>query len=137
METHFDLSDTAFEQMFESCKLDPTVFSHEAHLRLAWIHIMKYGLEQAEENIQVQLKNFVKFVGATDKYHETLTIVAVRVVHHFIQQSKANNFKDFIAEFPQLKSEFKRLINSHYSINIFSSQQAKTEFIKPDLISFD
>jgi len=136
MEAHFNLSDTEFEKLFETCKLDPTIFSHEAHLRLAWIHILKYGLEQAEENIQVQLKNFVNFVGATDKYNKTLTIVSVKIVNHFIHQFKPNNFIDFIAEFPQLKTDFKSLINGHYSINIFNSQKAKTEFIKPDVIPF-
>ena len=136
MEEHSDLTDIEFESQFAACKLDPSIFSHEAHLRLAWIHIMKYGLEQAEENIQVQLKNFVNFVKATDKYNKTLTIVAVRVVNHFMHQSKSNNFVDFIDEFKQLKTGFKSLINSHYSINIFNLQKAKTEYIRPDLIPF-
>ena len=137
MEKHFELTNTAFEKQFATCKLDPTIFSHEAHLRLAWIHIMKYGLEQAEENIQAQLKNFVEFAGATDKYNKTLTIVAIKAVNHFVRRSRSNNFKDFITEFPQLKKDFKTLIDRHYSFNIFNSQKAKIEFLKPDLLPFD
>jgi len=136
MEAHFKISDKEFEKLFETCKLDPTIFTHEAHLRLAWIHISRYGLEQAENNIKLQLKNFVASVGATDKYNKTLTIVAIRAVNHFRSKSKSNDFKNYIAEFPKLKTDFKSLINSHYSINIFSSQKSKTEFIKPDLIPF-
>ena len=96
METHFELSDADFEAQFADCKLDPSIFNHEAHLRLAWIHIDKYGIEQAEENIQKQLQDFVAHVGAKDKYHETLTIVAVQAVNHFMQQSKSDNLQDFI-----------------------------------------
>ena len=94
------------------------------------------GLEKAEESIQNQLENFVAHVGAKDKYNKTVTIVAMKAVHHFMKQSKTNNFKDFIIETPQLKINFKELINSHYSFDIFKSMKAKTEFLRPDLIAF-
>lgn len=67
MERHFKLSDSEFEKQFIDCKLDSSDFSHEAHLRLAWINISKYGIEKAIANIQTQLKRFVKSVGAQDK----------------------------------------------------------------------
>ena len=136
MEKHFELSDAAFEKQFATYKLDPILFSHEAHLRLTWIHIVKYGIAQAEENIQTQLMNFVEFAGAKEKYHKTLTIAAIKAVDHFIRQSKSSNFKDFISEFPELKTDFKTLINSHYSFDVFNSKKAKNEFLKPDVLSF-
>jgi len=136
MEHHFELSDADFERQFSNCQLNPSIFSHEAHLRLAWIHIDKYGLEQARENIQQQLQDFVAHVGSADKYHKTLTIAAVEAVNHFMKKSKSDNFKDFIMEFPQLKSNFRELISSHYSFDIFASPEAKSEFLVPDLLPF-
>ena len=136
MKSHNDLSDSEFEHQFATCTLNPDLFSHEAHLRLAWIHISTYGVDNAEYNIQKQLKIFVSFLGATDKYHHTVTIVAVRAVNHFMKSSNANNFKSFIIEFPQLKTDFKALKNSHYSIDIFTSQAAKVEFLEPDEFPF-
>ena len=136
METHYNISDNDFENQFANCELDPSIFSHEAHLRLAWIHIKKYGVDQAIENIQSQLKQFVTHVGVTDKYHTTLTIAAVRAVHHFMQKSDYPNFQTFIAAFPQLKADFKTLINSHYSFDIFQSEKARKEFLTPDLSPF-
>lgn len=136
MENHFELSDGAFEVAFENCQVPATLFSHEAHLRLAWIHVSKYGLAMAEKNIQQQLEYFVTFVGAQDKYHKTLTIAAIRSVAHFVDKSQASNFKDFISEFPQLKKGFRALIDSHYSFDIFNSQEAKQTFIAPDLLPF-
>ncbi|WP_350287274.1 hypothetical protein [uncultured Croceitalea sp.] len=137
MEKHFELSDTEFEHHFSNCSLAPTDFSHEAHLRLAWIHIHNYGIAQAEKNIQNQLQRFVEFVGAKDKYNTTLTLAAVKAVYHFMLKSDANTFKDFIAEFPRLKYNFKELMACHYGFDIYHSDQAKTQFLKPDLVPFD
>lgn len=137
MEGHFRLSDSEFEKNFEDCKLDLSMFSHEAHLRLAWIHIHNYGVEKAIKNIQFQLQNFVEFVGAKDKYNATLTIAAIKVVYHFMLKSKSENFKDFIYEFPGLKFNFKELLGFHYRIDIFNSKEAKVRFMEPDLLPFD
>lgn len=136
MEKHFELSDAEFEKQFISCQLSPTIFSHEAHLRLAWLNIEKYGFEQAKEKIQNQLINFVTDIGAKDKYHKTLTIASIYAVAHFMKKSKSDNFKDFNLEFPKLKNNFKELIESHYSFDIFNSAKAREEFIEPDLIPF-
>ncbi|WP_298903525.1 hypothetical protein [uncultured Psychroserpens sp.] len=137
MEEHYQFSDEEFNRQFETCKLDPGLFSHEAHLRLAWIHINNLGLIKAEETIQNQLQNFVAHVGAKDKYHTTVTVVAIKAVYHFMKRSKTRDFKSFIAETPQLKTNFKGLIGRHYSYDIFKSDKAKTEFLEPDLHPFD
>jgi len=137
MEQHFNLTDTEFEQQFENCTLNPEIFSHEAHLRLAWIHIRKYGLETAIQNVSRQLIEFVDSVGARNKYNHTLTIAAIKAVSHFINRSSSDNFMDFIEEFPRLKFNFIDLINIHYKTDIFNSDKAKQEFIEPDLVPFD
>ncbi len=137
MKSHFELSDVEFEQQFINCELDANAFSHEAHLRLAWINIDKYGIEQAEKNLSTQLQKFVEFVGAKDKYNATLTIAAVKAVYHFWQKSTSDNFKDFIVEIPRLKYNFKELMACHYGFDIYNSQQAKIEFLEPDLLVFD
>ncbi|AZQ60733.1 hypothetical protein EI427_00465 [Flammeovirga pectinis] len=131
---HTQLTDDIFIDQFRNGSLDPALFNHEAHLRLAWLYITTFDLERAEYEIQKQLQNYVKIVGASDKYHKTLTIVAVRMVNHFIQKSKSTNFGNFIREFPQMNKEFKQLINTHYSFNIFTSEKARQEFLEPDLL---
>ncbi|MEP0262888.1 hypothetical protein [Dokdonia sp.] len=134
---HTQLTDTDFAEQFKNGSLNPEIFNHEAHLRLAWIYISTFGLKQAEHQIQDQLQKFVEIIGAKDKYHKTLTIVAIKIVNHFFQKSKSDNFTDFIDEYSQLKTDFKELINTHYSFDIFGSEKAKTEFLKPDLLLFE
>ena len=137
MEKHFELSDSDFENNFINCELNPSDFTHEAHLRLAWISIKKYGIKQAEKNIQSGLQNFVELVGAKDKYNVTLTLAAIKAVYHFMLKSKSDNFKNFITEFPRLKNNFKDLMSCHYGFDIYNSDKAKTEFLEPDLVPFD
>lgn len=137
MKNHFKLTDSEFEQQFNSCELDPTLFTHEGHLRLAFIHIGKYGQEQANKNFCGQLAAYVTHLGAIDKYNATLTVAAVKTVFHFMQKSKAYDFMGFITEFPQLKFEFKRLIQSHYDFDIFNSEKAKKTYLEPNLLPFD
>lgn len=137
MEDHFNLTDIEFETQFKNCELKPSLFSHEAHLRLAWIHINAYGIGKAIQNVEQQLEKFVEYLGETGKFNKTLTVAAVKVVYHFMLKSKSTSFKEFMREFPQLKTDFRRLINTHYGINIFSSDKAKTEYVEPDLVPFD
>ncbi len=137
MEQHFTLMDIEFEEQFKSCSLHPAIFTHEAHLRLAWIHIHKYGANIAIDNIRSQLQNFVEHLGAKNKYNETVTIAAIKAVYHFILRSKTDNFEDFIAENQSLKNNFKELLAFHYETDVFNSPIAKEKFLTPELLPFD
>lgn len=137
MEKHYNLSDSEFQKVFAECKLDPSLFTHEAHLRLAWIYIKKYGIDQALWHIPVQLQRYVGFVGAKGKYNATVTTAAIKAVHHFMCKSKAADFKEFISEFPRLKFDFKSIMACHYGFDIYTSEKAKAQFLEPDLIPFD
>lgn len=136
MEAHFELSDALFEEQFKAGTLAPALFSHEAHLRLAWIHIKHYGVEKAIENSCSQILAFVEAAGARDKHNKTLTVAAIKVVNHFMNKTEAENFYDFIHQFPQLKYQFKELIASHYQTDIYHSGKAKKEYLEPDLLPF-
>ncbi len=133
---HWSLSDDEFESKFENFTLKPGMFSHEAHIRLAYIHLDKYGLKRAEENMCNQISGFATSLGATDKFNKTVTIAAVKAVHHFMEKAKAENFKNFILEFPQLITKFKDLLGEHYGFNVFADPKAKKEYIEPDKAPF-
>lgn len=137
MEAHFKLSHSEFEKQFVNCELPPAIFTHEAHLRLAWLNITKYGLEKAETIIQCQLKKYVEYAGEKDKYNTTLTVAAIKAVYHFMLKSNSSSFYNFITQFPRLKTNFKELMACHYGFDIYNSQRAKESFLEPDLLQFD
>lgn len=134
---HFDLSDDDFVRQFETAEMNPKLFTHEAHLRLAWLYIMRYGFATAIEKIEVDIKRFTAAHGAFDKFNKTLTIAATKAVYHFMMKSKSNHFKDFIKEFPRLKFSFRALMDAHYGFDIYQSENAKKAYLAPDLLPFD
>ena len=136
MEKHWKLSDEEFEEQFSTCNFSPLWFTHEAHLRLAWIYITKYGSEIAFKKYSFQLKQFAKKHNANTKYNATVTFASIQIIQHYIEKSNAYDFQDFINEFPQLKTNFKHLLQTHYSGNIFTSLEAKQQILQPDLVSF-
>ena len=136
MQRHRKISDRAFEINFKEGSFPAKDFTHEAHLRLAWIHIQQYGMAQAKEHIQTQLRHYVKCHKAESKYNHTVTIAAVLMVHSFMQQTDAETFLQFISEHPQLKSDFKGLLALHYSFDIFKSEKARNTYLEPDLLPF-
>jgi hypothetical protein len=137
MDNHLELTDREFEEKFKDGTFNPELFSHEAHIRLAWIHINKYGHLKAIENICSQLLIFVTQLGVKDKFNKTLTVAATKAVYHFILKSKSDTFESFITEFPRLKTHFKELMDSHYSNSFYFSEKAKKEYVEPDLLPFD
>ncbi|MEX0314566.1 MAG: hypothetical protein AB3N18_10340 [Allomuricauda sp.] len=134
---HSELSDVQFEDLFEKGELPPSLFDHEAHLRLAWLYIKKYGEERAMDKSCFEIKQFDKLHGNGDKFNVTVTIAAIKTVHHFIQKSNAEDFLAFSKEFPRLKTAFKELLDQHYGFDIFSNKIAKESFVEPDIRPFD
>ena len=133
---HTQLSDEDYERQFERCTFKPRLFTHEAHLRLAYIHIRKYGLAQAEKNMADQIKQFADYYGASEKFNKTVTIAAVKAMNHFMNKATSDGFFNMMKEFPQLSTNFKGILRQHYSFNVFSDPRAKKDFILPDLLSF-
>lgn len=136
IKSHFDYTDEEFETIFENFRLKPLMFTHEAHLRLAYIHIKKYGPEEAEINMCSLIKGYAESLGVPEKFNMTVTIASIKAMHHFICKAKSDNFKDLTQEFPRLLTHFREIIARHYSFNVFADRQAKQEYVAPDLLPF-
>jgi N-formylglutamate deformylase len=136
LEKHHSLSDEEFAQQFSEKILNPEIFTHEAHLRLAWIMIKSHGLNLGSEMICHQILAFIKPFGAEEKFNTTLTVASMNLVHHFMQKVETDNFLDFIQSFPALKYDFKTLVSKHYSFDIIKDKRTKLEYVEPDLMEF-
>lgn len=137
LENHYQLTNEEFERLFEKGTLPPTLFTHEAHLRLAWVYVNKYGIEQACDKLCDEIKQFDKIHGDGDKFNKTVTVAAARAVYHFMLKSNSDRFSSFMKEFPRLKTAFKDLLNQHYAFDVFSNETAKVSFVEPDILPFD
>jgi len=110
MMSHWDLDNSQLETEFESGALNPSIMNHEAHLRLAFIHLNKYGLHKAVENLCEQIARFDKIHGKSNKFSSTVTASAVFVINQFLMKCQTRSFSRFINTYPELKYDFKELI---------------------------
>lgn len=136
MQAHFKLDDTTFEQQFDNAVLPDALFTHEAHLRLAWIQLERFEIEEAAIRVCEQIQKYASSLGAATKFHKTLSTAAVHVVAHFKQKSQSISFQEVLQEFPRLNEGFKELLLSHYSQDVLFSTEARTHYLEPDLIPF-
>jgi len=133
---HRKLSDKEFEEAFANKTLKPGWFTHEAHIRLAYIHISKYGYEQALANIRFQIRAFAENLGIYDKYHDTVTIVAVLMTAEAMEQATETDFLSFIEGSGYYLLNFKALLEEHYSYNLFKDHASREAWVLPDLKAF-
>ena len=129
MEKHWRFSDAIYEQKFREGKFPPLYFSHEAHLRLAYIHLEKYGLRQSIENMCTQIYDFAIKYGATMKFNATVTYASLQIMYHYMNKGESDNFSDLMKEFPHLLKDFKSEIQKYYSWDVFRSPEAKAKAI--------
>ena len=97
-EKHHLLTNQQFEKKFKDCTLNSVLFTHEAHLRLAYIHITTFGIETAIKNLCVQIAAFDQKFGDGKKFNKTVTIASAHVMNHFINRSESNNFNELLIE---------------------------------------
>jgi len=133
---HLNYDDHQFASQFADCTLPPPLFNHEAHLRLAWLLIGRYGIQQAAELLCRQIQAFDATHGDGTKYHKTMTVAAARAVWHFMQKTPNDTFTDFIAMHPRLTADFKGLLATHYGFDLLRHPTARQQYIAPDLLPF-
>ncbi|MBO0330010.1 hypothetical protein [[Muricauda] lutisoli] len=131
------MNNADFIRAFEKGKFPPQQFNHKAHIKLAWIYLEMFDEQTAISKTCEAIKNFDRIHGNGTKYHTTLTVAAVKVVHHFRQKSNAATFDEFVAENPRLITSFKELLFQHYGKSVLADPKAKTAYLEPDLLPFD
>ncbi len=124
--------DLSYLDDFNKLLLRPDSFHHREHLRIAYVLICKYGVNEAHSRLRKGIKSFLNHAGVdSSKYHETLTYAWILAIYHFMNISEDSySFEEFITSNPILLD--KNIMNSHYSRSILMSEKAKQKFIKPD-----
>lgn len=121
---------------FEECKLGTDCFDHQTHVRIGWMYLQLLPKEAAITKMTHQLQKFVTSKGVADKYHHTLTIASMHIIHHYQSSTPHSSFHEFITQNEQLVNDFKTLIQVHYSPEIFTSTVARKTYIEPEKLPF-
>lgn len=126
-------SDLEFLQAFESRTLPETDFNHRGHLRLAWLYLRQFSLEEAVHRTAAGISAYAASAGAEGKFHHTLTEAIVRIMHKRMIPAKLSNFDEFLRKNPDLIDNMQDIVLSYYSRDRLNSQQARRTFLPPDI----
>lgn len=126
-------ADIEFKNHMESCTYPALDFSHRAHLRLAYIYLSENDADKSSELMRVTLNRFLIHNGVDPaKFHETLTRAWILAVHHFMNRTRDSKSADeFISMNPEMLDT--KIMMTHYSAEVLFSDEARTEFVQPDL----
>jgi N-formylglutamate deformylase len=127
-----DLPDDAFLNAFLACDLPPGAFNHRNHLRVAWLHLRRFPLDEAIERTCVGIARYAAHLNATDRYHRTLTEALIRLMAHAGASDTSLSFPEFLEHAPALTGDCRALIARHYSPELLSRPEARYNFLAPD-----
>ena len=123
---------------FETCAIAPAEFGHAAHLLVALWYVAHVPLEAAAERMRRNLARFIAHHGVDpQKYHETITLFWLKLVHHFHAQAGAGRPLPDVAN--ELLARFgdSQLLFAHYSRALVETATARTGWVEPDLRPLD
>ena len=124
--------DRVFRDAFERCEVTPAQFTHEAHLRLAYVYLVENDPARAQQKMRAALLAFLKAHGIpSEKFHETLTRAWVLAVRHFMSRSASQSFAEFLAKSQPLRDS--KVMLTHYSSDKLFSADARATYVEPDL----
>lgn len=126
------LSDSTFLQQFENLSLDPQHFNHCGHLRLTWLYLNQYSLEISLDKIAGGITRYASSLGASEKFHATITEALVRIVARRMRQFKPRNWDEFQHQNEDLFTDSNQVLRHYYSDQLLNSEQAKNQFMQPD-----
>lgn len=128
-----DLDDDALWREFHDRTLSAAAWTHAAHLRVAWLHLARYELDEAHLRMRIGIVRLNAAHGLVETpargYHETLTRVWLVLVRAARRGSLARDSLAFLHE-PGLE---RTAPLAFYSRERLFSIEARAVFVPPDL----
>lgn len=144
------MTDDEFLCAFERCSLNRKDWTHESHVRMAWLYVTRVPsdgevFDRVRSGIKKLNSAFVRRQQAMcavkppkpkdprglDGYHETITVAFVTVIAARV--APGEHFGAFRERNPDLFDRKLSALLTHYSPERLFSAPAKTEFLEPDL----
>lgn len=127
------LDDDALWRAFHDRTLSPWQWTHEAHLRVAWLHLARYELDEAHLRMRAGILRLNAAHGLVETpqrgYHETLTRVWLALVRAARVRAPGGDSTGVLSQ-PGLE---RTAPLRYYSRERLFSLQARALFVPPDL----
>ncbi len=128
------LSDDQFQQAFEQVEMDVKAFNHEQHVRLAWLYLKQFDLQEAFRRYKTALIKFATAWGYPGLYHETITWYYLNLINQAMQKPDCpNEWPIFRDQNPTLLAKSPPVIFNYYSKDLIASKKARATIVEPDI----
>ena len=126
------VTDDEFLADFLACRLRAADFNHRAHVRIAWLMLERQPLDDAIESICIGIQRFAVHLGATTKFHRTMSEALARLIANKAAATGPTTWSGFAHAHPELLSNVRDLLAQYYSPELLGSDAARARFVAPD-----
>jgi hypothetical protein len=131
-----ELDDDGLVRAFESCREPAAGFHHADHVRVAWLYLGRMPLLAAAERFTTRLRLFAEAQGKPDRYHETITIAYLLLIHdRIVARGRGRMWREFAEANPDLLAWRPSILDRYYSPATLDSATARHTFVWPDLLA--
>jgi hypothetical protein len=131
------LDDETYLARFHARTLGPEFFDHRGHLRMAWLHLRHFHVEEATARVCEGVRDLATKFGAPEKFNYTLTEAFMRIVARRMREHEDDGFEAFLQRNADLLTDAKGVVARHYSDERLHSAPARATWIGPDRAPFD
>ena len=128
-----ETDDTTFLQAFESCTLPRSEWTHRAHLRMAYLYLRDCpDVETLLPTVRQRILTYNQANRNRTGYHETITVVFLRLVADRLRRAVPETFSGFERENPDLFAPGGDALLRYYERETLFSPEARAGFVLPD-----
>lgn len=133
------MDDQTFIKQFEDCTLPFDLWTHRAHVKVAYLYLRQCSLDDAISKIRKSIKSYNAAndvpEGPDVGYNETTTQAFMRIIYTVMSEYESvfptESADDFCDKHPQLLSKY--ILRLYYSPDQRMSPDAKAKLVEPDL----
>lgn len=127
------LSNGEFLTQFRNKTLNPVHFNHVGHLRLSWLYLTHHDLETAVEGVCSGIKAYAESLGASTKFHITITDSLVRIMAKRLDVMVNKDWQSFLDQNRDMVDNAVSVLLQYFSRELLFSEAARTTLVKPDV----
>src|SRR5262245_24080294 len=124
------MTDDEFLAAFEAAAIPRKDWTHEAHVRMAWLYLPRLPFGEVVEHMGDGIETLEGRIGSPDGYHETITVAFVRVIASRLRDRE--DYGRFRDRNPDLLDRTLTALLRHYAKERLFSPEARKGFIEPD-----
>ncbi|MGD8711063.1 MAG: hypothetical protein PVF40_11780 [Ectothiorhodospiraceae bacterium] len=124
------LDDDTFLERFAGRELAAEHLDHRGHLRIAWLHLSRYGPDASRDLVCGGIRDFAAKFGAPGKFNHTLSEALLRIMA--LRMKQGEGFEAFLQANPDLVDDCLGVLNRYYSSERLNSAEACAGWLKPD-----